>query len=37
MSANAECPLCRLQRKTDELLKDRRAEDLAHARRRRWS
>ena len=29
MSANVECPLCRLQRKTDELLKDRTAEDLA--------
>ena len=29
MSANAECPLCRLQRKTNELAKDSNAEDLA--------
>jgi hypothetical protein len=29
MSANEECPLCRLQRRTSELLKDRKAEDLA--------
>jgi len=29
MATNAECPLCRLQRKTSELLKGRTAEDLA--------
>jgi hypothetical protein len=29
MSANVECPLCRLQRRTNELLEDRKAEDIA--------
>jgi hypothetical protein len=29
MSANVECPLCRLQRKTNELVKDSNTEDFA--------
>ena len=29
MSEKVECPLCRLRRRTSELLKDRNAEELA--------